>query len=261
MSGGIKFFGFNYCGSGYVPTVTVSSGTNTMSYPTDNLRYTRWSTIGENTDGDNVFWACDFGAPRTIDSSFVYQTNISNLQMVYGTGDTPVPNCVTTKSTDGMYYGFSYDSIITDRIKYIGSTTITANQEKYINEVYAFAELGQFEYPVQLKAKNIKSQVDLKLEIGKHFVINKGNALEGQLVFKSHVNQNDIDLYTSLWERDSEFHMWPCGGDETQFAYKFWPYRFQDIFKVSIIKDITPTYTKNIYKTGLNDTLDIVEVF
>lgn len=261
MSGGIKFFGFNYCGSGYSPTLNVSSGTNTMAYPTDNLRYTRWSTSGQSTDGIDVHWACDFGAPRTIDTVFVYQTNISNLQAVYGTGDTPFPGCVSTKSIDGMHYYISCTPVITDRIKIIGSTTITANQEKYINEIYAFAELGQFEYPVQLKAKKIKAQVDLKLEIGKHFIINKGSALEGQLVFKSHVNQNDIDLYTQLVERDSEFHMWPCGGVETQFAYKFWPYRFDDIFKVSVVKDITPTFTKNLYKTGLNDTLDIVEVF
>lgn len=261
MAAGIKLFGFNYNGEGYLPTISVSSGTNTMSYPTDNLKYTRWSTSGQSTDGDNVFWACDYGAPRTIDNVFVLQTNISNLQFVYGTGDTPCPSCVTTKSTDGMHYNFKLGAVVTDRYKLIGSTTIVANQEKYINEIYSFAELGQFEYPVQLRPKRVKSQVDLKLENGKHFVINKGEALEGQLRFKSHINQNDIDLYTNLIERDSEFHIWPCGGDETQFTYKFWPYRFQDIFKVSIIKSISPMYTKNLFKSGLNDTVDIVEVF
>lgn len=255
-----KIFGFNYIQQAYGGSVSVSSGSSTMWYATDNNKYTRWTTSDQSGTADLAYWIRDFGVARDVTDIYIYQSNIKNINCVYGTSDTQLPNAVVTRTVDGMHHHFKFDSVNTTQFKLSGTGTLVNNEEKYINEVYAFSEIGTFDYPVNFKGKLVKSQVDHKLENGKHFVINKGNALEGELQFRSHVSTNDVELFNTIVFRDSEFHLWLNGGNESQFKYPFYPYRFCDMFKVSLIKDIQPSYTDNYYKAGLNAKLKIVEV-
>jgi len=259
-SDGIRFFGVNFVEEGFSNTLTSSSGTASVEYPTDNLRYTRWTSIAQGSDGISVFWNCVFSAPRTFNRLFINDTNISDISFQYGTGLTVLPNEVIVKGTGNTDLYIEFDEVTTTQIRVLGSNTLTAHQDKYLGEVYAMASIGQFEYPVELKGEKFKNQVVQKLDNGKKFVIDKGTVFRGKLSFKSHINKNDIEIYTNILERDNEFHVWPNGGSEGQFTYRFFPYRFKDIFKVSIIKSTKPSYTKNLFHTGLNATLDIEEV-
>lgn len=255
-----RLFTFDFAAQDYGGSVTVSSGSSTQWYATDNNKYTRWTTSGQSGTNNLATWLRDFGTPRIIDSIYVYQTNIVNINCVYGTGDTPLPNATVVRSQDGYHHFFSFTPVETTCFKFSGTSTLVVGDEKYINEVFLTQALGQFQYPVQFDGGMKKEQVDHKLENGRHFIINKGNALEGKLNFKSHVSTNDVELYNTLLERDSEFLLWINGGNENQFTYKFYPYRFGDFFKVSIVKGSNPSYTNNFYKAGLNASLPIVEI-
>lgn len=255
-----RIFGFDYSQQDYNGSITVSSGSSTMWYATDNNRYTRWTTSGQSGTADLATWTRDFGIPRAIDSIFVYQSNIKNVNIHYGTGNSELPNCTVSRSADGYHSFFKFDSVSTNCFRLSGTSTLVAGDEKYINEVFITQQLGQFEYPVKFKGGVEKSQVDHKLENGRHFIINKGNALKGSLEFKSHVSGTDVTLFNTLLFRDAEFLLWLNGGHEDQFTYKFYPYRFEDFFKVSILKGAQPSYTDNYYKAGLNVKVDIIEV-
>ncbi len=77
---------------------------------------------------------------------------------------------------------------------------------------------------------------------------------------KSHVNANDITLATTLLERKEPFHFWANGGDDSIFTFDFKPFRFKDIFKMTVIGKNNPEFTKNYYKAGYNNTLTLTEV-
>ena len=255
-----KIYGFNYMQQTYGGTLSVSSGSSTMWYGTDNNKYTRWTSSSQSGTGDLAYWKRDFGVGRDINRIFVYQSNVVNINCVYGTSDTQLPNVTVTRSSNGMHSCFEFDSVNTTCFKLSGTSTITVNEEKYINEAYAMTEIGTFQYPVKFKGELVKSQVDHKLESGRHFIINKGNALKGSLEFKSHVSTNDVALFNTLLFRDAEFHLWLNGGNEDQFNYPFYPYRFEDMTKVSLQKSVKPSYTDNYYGSGLNAKVKIVEV-
>lgn len=252
--------GFNFCKQDYGGSVSASSGSGTIWFPTDSLKYTRWITSGQSGTNNFATWMRDFAASRTIDNVFVYQTNISNINLAYGTSNSVPPNMTVTRSADGFNHFFKFDPVQTTQIRLSGTSTLAVGDEKYINEVISSAIIGQFQYPVEFRGGMEKSQVDLKLESGQHFIINKGNALRGSIELKSQVSTNDVTLFNSLLTRDSEFHIWFNAGVENQFTYSFYPYRFQDFFRVSLLKGANPYYTDNLYTSGLNVKIEIVEV-
>lgn len=255
-----KFFDFNFSSQNYGGSINVSSGTSTAWYATDGNKYTRWNSNGQGGTNNLSYWQRDFGVSRTLNRIYVYQSNIININCVYGTSDTPLPNLTVVRSQDQQHHYFSFDTISTTTFKLSGTSTIIVGAEKYINDVIATTEIGTFEYPVLVKGKKVKALVEHKLDDGKKFIINKGNSFEGTLDFKNHISTNDVSIYNTLVNRDSEFYIWINGGNEDQFKYKFYPYQFQDIFKVSIVKTSATSFKDNYYKSGLTGSVDISEV-
>ena len=145
-------------------------------------------------------------------------------------------------------------------MKIEGSNTITADQEKYVTLFYSFLEIGQFEYFPDFSPKFNTFQSSFRTTDGRNFLIERGGNFEADIKFKSHVNQNDIDLSTTLLNRKEPFYIWACGGDVSIFTYSFAPFRFQDIYKVAIEGDNSPEYTKNYYKAGYNNKYKVIEV-
>lgn len=262
---GIRFFGTDYNNQVFNGTITVSSADDKKEFAFDGLKYTRWTSDGEDTDGDQVTLEMDYGFNRTVDSFYIFNTNIEDVEVQYWTGlawATVNSSIATiTKSSDLFYYHAKLNSSVTaQKIRIVGEDTITPNQEKYVTLFHAFMELGQLEYFPVVESKFNPYQDVFKTTSGLNFIIERGEAFEAIIKFKSHVNQNDIDLVQELLARKEPFYIWLNGGNETIFTYTFRPYLFSDIFKVAIIGGSTPMYTKNYYKAGYNDTLNLVEV-
>jgi hypothetical protein len=261
MSKGFRFFGTDHNNLSFDNTVTVSSRDGNKDFMFDNLIYTRWISNGEDSDGDSVSVEVDYGTNRTFDSFYVYNTNIDDIGIDYWNGSSWVAVSGLTKSDDGRYvFGHLSSSVTATKVRITGSNTITADQEKSVTLFYTFLEIGQFEYFPDAKYKNNNKQDIKKLDDGRNFIIERGGAFEEELRFKSHVNQNDIDLMRTLIDRKEPFYVWPCGGDTSIFTYSFKPYRFQDIFKVAIVGSDQGEYTKNYYHAGYNDKIKMIEV-
>lgn len=265
MSKGIRFFGTDYNENQQGGTPDASSRDTFALFAFDGLIGTKWTSLSENTDGNDVYIEMDYGVNREIDSFFVYNTNIDDLEVQYFNGSIWVTCSSTiatiTRSADLLHWFIHLNSqVTTKKVRVAGSNTITVNQEKYVTLFRAFLEIGQFEYFPDFDSEFIPTQNIFKVTDGRGIIFDRGEQFTASLDFKSHVNQNDITLAEGLITRKDAFFMWPNGGDESIFTYKFRPYRFQDIFKVGVSGKTKPKLTKNYYKSGYNNTINLIEV-
>jgi len=262
---GITFFDFNFALQEFGGTVAVSSNDAVKWLAFDGRKDTRWLSSGEDTDGDAISLGRDLETNRDIRAFYIYNTNIANIAFEYYDGSwqtvTDGVNAVITKSADGKYIYVLLNAKITmSKIRITGSNTIVADNEKEIYNIYAFDLIGTLEFPINPNPTEKLNEKVLKKEDSKNIVITKGDSLEFSLNIKSHINQNDIDLLETLKRRKTEFHIWINAGVEGQFIYSFAPYRFKDIYKVARVRGGNPSLTKNLYWTGLNDRIRLVEV-
>ena len=262
---GITFFDFNYALQEFQGDVSVSSNDETKWLAFDGNKNTRWQSSGEDTDGNAVFIERDFETNREIKALFIYNTNILNIAFEFYDGSwnniTDGVNATITKTADNKYIYVLLDAKTTmSRIRISGSNTIVTNEEKYVFDVYAFDLIGTLEYPIDPNPTEQVNETIFKKEDSKNIVITKGNSFDFSLAIKSHINQNDIDLLETLKDRATEFYIWINAGVEGQFDYSFEPYRFRDIYKVARVRGGSPSLTKNLYWTGLNDALRLIEV-
>lgn len=264
MAKGLRFFAKDFNNIALGGTATASHG-STGDFAFDGLIATKWLTSGANTDGTAVTLEMDYGTSRTFDCFYVYNTNIEDIIIQYWNGSTWVDvdssNATIVKSSGNNFVFAKMNSALTvTKVRIYGEDTIDANNEKYVTQFLAFSELGQFEYFPELKPRIKVVQNTFRTTDAKSIVIDRGEAFEADIIFKSHVNANDIALATTLLERKESFYIWPNGGDEAIFSYSFRPFRFKDIYKVSIIGDNEPEFTRNYYKAGYNNTIKVKEV-
>jgi hypothetical protein len=261
---GITFFDFNYSLQEFGGTVTVSSNDDKKWLAFNGRKDSRWNSSGEGTDGNAVSVVRDFEASRDIISLFVYNTNIDNIAFEYYDGSwhniIHATNATIAKSTDGKYIYVLLDAKTSmSQVRITGSNTIIANEEKSIYEIYTFDKIGTLTYPIDPQPEIETRETVFELESAKDFVINKGEKIRFKLAIKSHVLQVDIDLLNLLFEKKN-FYMWINAGLESQFVYKFSPYEFKDIFKVSVIRGRRPRLRGNKYWAGLTDSITFTEV-
>lgn len=263
--GGLRFFGTDWCELPFGNTITANSNADLQDFMFDNKESTKWISDDKSTSGLPISVEIDFGQQRCIDSVFIRNTNISDIEVQYYVspdwatfGDT---NATILKSADSKnVFIKSNETLYPTKMKIYGTDTITLGQEKYVSIFRAFCEIGQFEYYPMFEPKRKRFQSVFNTMDGRRVIIERGERFEAMLKFKSHVNQNDIDLIEELLERREPFFIWACAGDTSVFTYSFYPFRFKDLFKVSIEGDSKPYLTKNYYKAGYNDDIKISEV-
>ena len=100
-----------------------------------------------------------------------------------------------TKSADGTCYFYELASSISiAKIKFIGSNTITANQEKTIQQCLAFQELGRLKHFSDVQPKRERIQAIAKLNNGRMDIINKGRTTSFKVKLKSLYNSADNEI-------------------------------------------------------------------
>lgn len=265
MAKGLRFFGTNYCQLSFGGDITVSSADNTKRFAFDGLTGTRWITDGEGTDGNAISLEMDFGFNRTIDALYVYNTNILDIVLSYWNGSSYTvidsSNATIIKDPTGYYVFVKLNAPVdTQKVKVTGEDTIVANQEKYVTQLIAFSEIGQFVYFPDFEPEITPKQNIFETTDGRAVVIERGEAFSAKITLKSHVNQDDIDLAEELLARKEPFYIWPNGGDQDGiFRFSFRPFRFMDIIKVTVVGKSSPQFSKNFYRAGYNNVINLVE--
>ncbi len=266
MSKGLRFFGTDFNSRNFAGTITASSAVSLQAFAFDGLRATKWTSSGDNTDGDSITLERGFGTNRTIDSFYVYNTNIDDIVIAYWNGSAWVDlvdggNATIVKDTDSDFvFAKLTTSVTTQNVRISGDNTIVSNQEKFVGMFFAFLQIGQFEFFPDFKPMVDVFQNVFKTTDARSFVIERGEAFKCEIAPKSHINQNDITLSTTLLERKEPFYLWANGGDNSIFSFQFKPFRFKDIFKMTIVGKNVPGFTKNYYKAGYNNKIKMIEV-
>lgn len=259
--GVIRFFDIDYAFKAFEGTISASSGVPENAF--DQSVKTFWQSIGENTDGNAIYIERDFQATRSINRIFLRQSNVLDVSFEYWNGSAYValPILTTTTSADGLNKLFEFAAVSTQKIKLLGSTTVVPNQEKKIYDAYYFTELGQLTNPpAEIKSAYVTDQIKHQMDNAKYFIARRGSRWEIELGFNVHVTQADITLIEMLAQRTSEFFIWLNNGNETDFSYKFSPFKFEDLIKVSPDGKFTPEFYKNLFFSGVSFGIKLLEV-
>jgi hypothetical protein len=257
----MRFFDINYALKQFPGTSAASSQSANAAACFDGLDYTRWISNEEDTDGDAIYVERDFINAKTFNKIFIKDTNILNISLKRWTGAAWVALATSAiKSQDSKHVLFEFATQSIPKIRIIGSNTIAANEEKEIQEVFCFSEIGRLIIPpADIKSKRNKKQDSHQLENSKYFIFNRGRNISIDLNFKSHLGQTDIDLLGGLFNRDTEFYVWINDNEEQYMVQKTSPFRFEDVLKMSLSKGDSPSYYKNLFFSGINNKIRMVE--
>ena len=259
----MRFFDYNYAFKTFGGTFSASSNITAATYAFDELVYTRWSSVGENSDATASYVERNFGAIRTFTSIFLREHNFKTPIAKYWDGAAwqLITGVVIQNSTDLAHSYLKFPSISTLAIRIYNSPTLVANAEKMVNEIMVFDEIGALVIPsADIDPKRVKTQINHELDNAKYMKLNRGTRWEITLKFKAHIGLNDINLLRTLATRDAEFYLWINDNSEGDMSYLFEPFMFKDIYKLSIDKGDNPGYYKNMWFSGMDNQFKLVEV-
>lgn len=279
ITGGVKFFYNNYYGIDTNGTVVASSGTISQSFCLDENKYTYWEA-DETINGTVTLtfsgiteYASTSKRIFLIDHNFesfeikklsgtAYQT-IANVIKINGTLSNNIIETTNNRTTS--YYEFSHDDVITG---YQISITKTIDDEApYLCRFILTEEIGTLVgFPTIKNIVSSRNLVSKETISGKKNIQKSIDDLKFTLDFNNYPNNViynvDIDLLLYLQDYDFPFLSWLCGGREglPYFNYQLPAFRTKDLLKTQITNDLNLSYSKGLYKAGLNVSVNFEEV-
>jgi len=275
INGGIKFF--TGAKNLYKDAATVTSASTNEAaakYILNYNDYTLWESIGSN-DITTETIEVTFNGAQTFDRLFIKKHNLKAFNVKYwsGTAYVDFSNVVgvngvaksgiteTAESNTTSYYEFT--EVTSDSIKITMDTTQSANAEKEITALLVASELGTFEgYPRVSKVKHDRNLRSSKALSGKYIIQKSYDVASFKISMKTYPLQDDIDLLTSLHDREDSFLVWLCGGrtGTSYFRLENRGYRLDDLYHMQVSRPIDTDYEKGIYTNGVNASISLVEV-
>lgn len=252
-------------------TITVSTGSDTANYILGTNTYLYWESVGsDDTTTETI--EIEFPSASDIDRVFLIDHNFKEFTIQYDdSGWTDFTNIVgldgtlaggiseTSFSKDTAYYEF--DSVNTTKIKITATKTQTADEEKKLTTCFATEEIGTLQgYPDVDNSFDRNAQVEKTLS-GKYSIIKSYDIIDKiRLKFRVNPYQNDQDIVEYLYDTDSPFLIWLCGGkygaaenvdcsstpEWFKIAQKGWD--LKDVYQVQTDGQLDTNFYKNIYK-------------
>ena len=254
---GIKFFSNDYALMTMGGTASATSGNAYASHAFNGSFDIGWRSDGAADDETITKLTRTFESEVSADTIIVCNHNLKD-PIITINGARILPDPVLTTLNGFTVATFQKRSDISS-IRVCGCETTIPNQEKHIGEVLLLSEIGKFLTPQTLKNTINREEGELTLQNGKKFIFDCGRSWEFELTIFA-VDDADIKLAQTICNMTEPFYMWPCGGNVEQFEHSFAPFRFEDIFKVSVADGNNPNLTDNLYWTGLHDKIKLVEV-
>jgi len=276
ITGGVKFFDNNKMLFSKGASAAASSGDIVSDYAIDRNPSSYWISVGsDDTTAETLEITFPNGA-QTIDRLFILDHNLKDFKIewdnasvwtafsnVLGIDGTKAGIVETTFSENTCYYEF--DAVTTSKIKITMNKTQVVDAEKYINQVIATEELGTLQgFPEISSVDSDRNERKKKMLSGKMLVIKSEESFSTKLSFKKYpaLYSSDLDLMVDLFEKETNFLVWLCGGKygSNNFRYALRGFRLQDLKTVQMIKAFKVKYDKNIYINGVNFSVNFEEV-
>lgn len=275
ITGMMKAFYKNYLVQ-YGQATTVSTGTTTAAYLYDFDRSTRWISSGSN-DSTQESITINFESSQTINRICLLNTNFKNFTIKYDNSGwqnftnvyskksdlTPVTGIAVTTNSDIARY-FEFDSVTTSAIQILINTTITANAEKYLYELYIGLEIGTFISDLACSPNDYKPISSykraqyLEKSNGGLIKLERADKYQAKVNLKQIWDSADIVILQTMFDY-GEFAIYPCGAYEQYTTERGW--RIQDFYHVLIKGDEPSEFDIGREKTlGQNYKFDLLEL-
>jgi hypothetical protein len=275
ITGGIKFFEPSKCLFKEGAIATANSNPLNASLILNYDKDTAWVSSG-STEGVAATITITLPSSKTFNRLFLLNHNLKTYTVTYGAGATNFANVITvnnasmaniTETTygyDSSYYEF--DAVTTDQIN-ISCTNvqnIAVTVEKFLSSLILTTEIGTFSIDGLAKTN---PKINPNNRIAQNFN-NKSIVQRGADSFSVNLSsdyvyeQADLDLYASLYERNTDFLVWLCGGrvGSTYFRISTKPFRLLDVYRVQNIDTFDNSYYKGLYSAAPSSSLSLVEV-
>lgn len=240
--------------------ITVPSGTSTVANVFDRSS-AQWSSYGQDTDTTAVTMTVAFDATMTVNRVALQNINLKGFKIYYngtttnallcdGAPDTTTASYTGNSSTN-LYFYFSSTAMTSLTI--VATSTMVANQEKKIGELWITAQEAQLEY--NPSARDYTAKIDRKefaheMSDGGQavYVLSEKFVATIKLEYVSSTLRDSLyDLYTK-WD-EFVFAPFPTGTS--------WDGR---IYEVNWTGDFDfEAFTDNTYGNGYTGTIRIKE--
>lgn len=256
ITGAVKFFGPNHVDETCTFSFT-SANSNLSANLYDRNRTSKLQSSGSN-DATNEDWVITFPSSKTFNRIWVDNHNIKsgNIQYWDGAAYQNFSTAATWSANADTTSYFEFDSVTCTQIRLRGTTTMVANDEKYVGELRVFTELGT----PAINASTVDQQfidkaVNSEKADGGNVFILFGRKYRARWKFTS-ASADDVTLFETLKTLNTPFFIWPCGGSgQNEYGY-----RLQDMFFVNYLGGFAPNLKGNLYGIGSNIEIEVAEV-
>lgn len=272
ITGGIKFFARSSALFKDGTTAVASSNSASANNILTNRQLTYWQSIGsDDTTTETI--TITYNQSVTIDRVFLNRINFKEFTVKYDLASvwTDFTNVVgldgslgggiteTAFSDETAYYEVT--SVSTTGIQITATKTQTADQEKIIYNLFTTAELGTLQQYVKVSPLPFSRKPRVSETLSGLANVQKGyETVAVSLAFGNHPSQSDMNLLTTLYNRDKSFLVWLCGGrrGSTYFRFDLKGYGLRDVFNMQVPGGINPSYPGSIYVNAPNNSIALV---
>ncbi len=260
----MRFFDSNFSARYQGGAVDQSSGLGWNAFNENSLF--PYVSTGQDTDGDSVWIDRELVADTIITRIFISKTNIANLVIKYmKDGDSSYTTLLAsqydlTTSEDGTGFLFNIKTNITlNKLRLEGANTTPANEEKMLENIYLFNEIGEIKIFKKIIPERERNQKRLKLDSGGSVIVNKGYGWKISLTLDANNQASDVETFNKLRNSEKNFFVWI--NDNSEFAFNVYQdgYNFGDLIKVGAFGKSKFEYTDNYFGHGIKDKLTMYE--
>lgn len=274
ISGGIKYFQRSKCLLEDGTSISATTGDASADFALDKNKFTYYRSVGST---DATTETIEITMPSSVEinrliiidhnwkqftakyhngTSFVDFTSVVGLDASLGSVSE------TTFADDTAYYEFA--SVTTSRVQLTVTTTQVANAQKYANQIILTKELGTLAgYPI-IKSFKHERGLRTKTMLSGRSLIQKGiDSIDYKLDFRDYPPSlsADVDLMFTLHDLETDFLSWICGGRRgtTYFKKTLRGWRLRDVIPTQIDRDISVSYSRNVYLMPVNLSVSFTE--
>ncbi len=259
MVAGVRFFEMSACDINRAEaSVSVDNNSAEVESLVSRDPLWVWQSIGSD-DTDLITVSADFGRLRAFDSLILVEHNLRGFSFDYQNSSGTWVNILRETDNAATTYFAQFSPVTAQAVRLHMMTTQTPDAQKTLGSFIVTRTLGQFIGYPEMKITDAEKPTRKDMISGKpKFVLDVPSAAIA-INIKDHVGKEDRDLIDTLRRYPEEFLVWPCGGNEEQFAHADIGWRLKDIFLVTRDKGLAHAFTKNLYFSGMTGSLSLVE--
>ena len=242
-------------------SVAEDNGQDIIDFVRNRSNNSAWATT-ESTDAAATTIDVDLGDYENIDTIILIGHNLKSFTIQYfdvtwKDFSAPVNETINSDSSTE----FTFTEITTNKIKIVINGCQTIDDDKVIKQLIIVKTLRHLEaFPEIKKPSHVVNRKISKMLSGKSNFVSQVGGFTVDLNLKYWNNDADLTAIEQIYMNRLPVLVWLCGGDEDQFKFKRIGYRKEDIYLMRPSNNYIPQWYSNIYTTGIDIKIKLVEV-